>query len=383
MGKVIPYGRQNITDADIAAVVETLKSDFLTQGPKVKEFEDAFAQYVGAKFAVAVTNATAGLHIAVLALGAKTGKKIITSPLTFIASANCALYSGMDVDFVDIDPKTLCIDPVLLEEKIRKSPGDYTGVVLVDFAGFPADLEKIKTITDKYGLWLLEDAAHAPGAEYKDSKGQWQKCGNGIHATASVFSFHPVKHIACGEGGMITTNNEAVYKKLMNLRTHGITRDPAEFVNESHGGWYYEQIDLGFNYRLSDVLCSLGISQLSRMKENIQARRDIADRYLSGLKSLPITLPHVPESSRHAYHLFVIQTDRRRELYDHLKSRGIYAQIHYLPVHKQPYYEARYGKQTFPLSEKYYDRCLSLPMYHSLTQEDQKYVIDTIQEFYG
>lgn len=380
--KPIPYGKQEITESDINAVIKTLTSDFLTQGPKVKEFEEKFAAYVGSQFAVAVSNGTTALHLAVLSLGLQPRKRIITSPLTFVASANCALYAGGDVEFADIDPATLCIDPVIVENKIKSSPNDYQGIVAVSFAGYPAPLEALRKIAAKYNLWIIEDACHAPGAEYLDENSRWLKTGNGKHANISVFSFHPVKHIACGEGGMLTTNDKEIYEKLLLLRSHGITRNPEQFVNSSHGGWYYEMVELGFNYRLPDILCALGISQLSRIEENLSKRRDLARKYAEELSNLPIKLPIVPEDVKHAYHLFVIQTEKRSELYEHLKAKNIFTQVHYLPVHMQPYYVSRYGKQTFANTEKYYNGCLSLPLYHSLTSEEQSYVISSIREFY-
>ena len=336
---VIPYGRHFITDDDINAVIKVLKSDFLTQGPAVKEFEDKFAKYVGAKYAVALTNGTAALHLGAIALGVKSGQKVLVTSLSFAASANCVRYCGADVEFVDIDPVTYNIDLKLLEQKLKDSPkGAYAGVIPVDFAGLPVDLEKVRSLANQYGLWIMEDACHAPGAEFQTSTGQWHKSGDGTFADLTVFSFHPVKHIALGEGGLITTNNEKLYKHLMTLRTHGITRDPAELIHND-GGWYYEMQELGFNYRISDILCGLGTSQLSRADQMLKRRQEIAAFYDKELKSLPLTLPKVNEKQRHAYHLYVIQVDNRKQVYDDLKKEGIYAQVHYLPIHKQPYHQ--------------------------------------------
>lgn len=264
INKSIPYGRQNITEEDINAVIETLKSDYLTQGPKIGEFEKAFAEYVGAKYAVAVNNATAGLHLSAISLGVNSGDKIIVTPMTFAASANCVRYCGGEVVFCDIDKDTYLIDIQKLEDQLRKAPrGTYKGLILVDFAGYPLNLEAFRKLADTYGLWIIEDACHAPGGFFKDSEGKKQYCGNGNWADVSVFSFHPVKHIATGEGGMVTTNSKELYDKLCLYRTHGITKDPG-LLSENHGGWYYEMQELGFNYRITDFQAALGVSQLKR-----------------------------------------------------------------------------------------------------------------------
>lgn len=248
--KIIPYGRQDITDEDIKVVIETLKSDFLTQGPKIKEFEEKFAKAVDAKYAVAVNNATSGLHIAVMSLGLQDGDRVITTPITFAASANCARFVGAEVWFADIDRDTYLLSLEKTRELIESKPkGFFKGIIPVDFAGLPVNLEEFRKLADEHGLWILEDACHAPGGYFIDSKKQKQFCGNGVYADAAVFSFHPVKHIACGEGGMVTTNSEEVYKKLLLLRSHGITK---ENMSENHGGWFYEMQTLGFNYRITD-----------------------------------------------------------------------------------------------------------------------------------
>ena len=381
MSSIIPYGRQSINQSDIDAVTEALKSDFLTQGPRVKEFEDSFAKYVDAKYAVAVCNATAGLHLATLALGVSNGKSVITTPNTFVATSNSVLYSGGEVVFADIDPKTYCLDPNRVEDLLKKSPGKHVGIMPVDFAGLPSRMEDFKTLSEKYGVWIIEDGCHAPGATFTTRNGI-QKVGNGNYADITSFSFHPVKHIACGEGGMLTTNDEKVYRKLMQLRTHGITKDRSE-MTEYDGGWDYEMQVLGFNYRISDILCALGNSQLKRADESLDRRQKIADLYQKELSGLPLVLPHVESGSRHAYHLYVIRTEKRKELFDHLKMNDIYSQVHYIPVHQQPYYINRYGKQTFEQSENFYQECLSIPMYPTLTEEQQMRVIDSIKKFYG
>ncbi len=381
--KPIPYGKHHITQEDIDAVVEVLQSDHLTQGPKVKEFEQNFAEYIGSKYAVAVSNGTAALHLSALALGVESGKKVLTTPITFAASANCVLYAGGEVDFVDIDPDTFLMDLDKLEEKLAHAPkGTYSGVIPVDFAGYPVNLARLRNMADQYGLWILEDACHAPGAYFADSNGAKQFCGNGNFADLAIFSFHPVKHIATGEGGMITTNDEALYKKLLLLRTHGITKDP-HLLQENHGGWYYEMQELGFNYRLSDIHAALGISQLKRADENLQRRRQIAAKYEEVFRDKPYIKGQSGSVEGHAYHLYIIETKNRKGLYEYLRQHNIFTQVHYIPNHLQPYYREQGWKQgDLPNAEKYYEKCLSIPMYHSMTEAEQKYVIDKISGFY-
>lgn len=375
----IPYGRQDISNDDIQAVISTLKADFLTQGPKVQEFEKAFADYVGSKYAVAVSNATAGLHLAVLSLGLKKGDRIITTPITFAASANCARYVGAEVWFADIDPETyvLCLENTrkLLESKPK---GFFQGIIPVDFAGLPIDVEEFRKLADEFGLWIIEDACHAPGGYFIDSTGKRQMCGNSMYSDVCVFSFHPVKHIACGEGGMVTTNNEEIYNKLSLLRTHGITKEKME---ENHGGWFYEMQELGFNYRLTDIQSALGITQLRKNQLGVHKRNEIAQRYKDAFDG-KIKYQKVPHNRYNAYHLFVIEVENRKDLYDYLRQHKIYAQIHYIPVHKLPYYDRiGYSDADLPNAEAYYSKCISLPMYPSLEDEEQEYVIGCIMEF--
>lgn len=380
----IPYGHQKITVEDIQAVIETLRSDFLTQGPKIKEFENAFAQYVGAKYAVAVNNATAGLHLAAIALCIKPEDKVIVTPLTFAASANCIRYCGGNVVFCDIDKDSYLIDIDKLHNILSSSPmGTYQGVVPVDFAGYPVNLEKLRQLADEYGLWILEDACHAPGGYFVDNHGDIQMCGNGTLADISVFSFHPVKHIATGEGGMITTNSKILYDKLCLYRTHGITKDPL-LMQENHGGWYNEMIDLGYNYRLTDFQAALGISQLKRADTGIIRRRQIAENYNQAFKTIQgIKIPYVEERYHHAYHLYVIQVEDRLNLYNYLHKNNILTQVHYIPLHLMPYYQKRGNKKgDFPIVEAYYQHCLSLPMFPSLTEEEQNYIIEKVINFF-
>ncbi len=379
----IPYGKQNITSQDIEAVVEILKSDFLTQGPKVSEFEEKFAKYIGSKYAVAVCNGTGALHLSVLALGVSSGDKVITTPITFAASANCVKYCGGEVDFVDIDSNNYTIDLDKLEQKIKSAPkGAYKGIIPVDFAGYPCDMERIRELADEYGLWVIEDACHSPGGYFQNKSGEKVNCGDGQYADLSIFSFHPVKHIATGEGGMITTNNQKLYEKLLLLRTHGITKD-ANLLLQNDGGWYYEMQELGYNYRLSDIHAALGSSQLDRAREDLYRRKEIAVKYNEAFSDLPITLPYVAEGISHAYHLYVIQVENRKGLYDYLRKNNIYSQVHYVPVHLHPYYRQfgwTYG--NFPVAEEYYKHCLSLPMFPSMSYDEQEFVITKVKDYF-
>ncbi|MCC9167269.1 UDP-4-amino-4,6-dideoxy-N-acetyl-beta-L-altrosamine transaminase [Pontibacter harenae] len=386
----IPYGRQHITEEDIAAVVETLQSDYLTQGPKVAEFEQAFAKYVGAKYAVAVSNGTAALHLCTMALGVNAETRVITTPITFVASANCVRYCGGTVYFADIDPATALLDIEKVRALLQSKPkGYFHGLIPVDFAGNPVNLEAFRELADEYGLWIIEDAAHSPGGYFHDSQGNKQLCGNGQHADLSIFSFHPVKHIATGEGGMVTTNNEELYKKLLLYRTHGITRD-AELLEENHGGWYMEMQELGYNYRIPDMLCALGLSQLARADAGLARRKGIARIYdeafedineVKVLSTNGVVLGKTGDTG-HAYHLYVIRIQDRKGLYDYLREHNILAQVHYIPSHTMPYYRQQgYRNGDFPVAEAYYSECLSLPMYPSLTDEEQQYVIEQVKKF--
>lgn len=396
INKSIPYGKQDITEADIEAVVSTLKADYLTQGPKIKEFEDAFANYVGAKYAVALANGTAALHLCAMTLDVKPGDKVITTPITFAASANCVRYCGGEVVFSDIDPETYLLDIEKVKALLQASPkGTYKGIIPVDFAGRPVNLEAFRALADEYSMWIIEDACHAPGGYFVDSKGNRQLCGNGNFADLAIFSFHPVKHIACGEGGMITTNNEELYNKLLLLRTHGITRNTALFQNtvdfacgtsENDGkypGWYMEMQELGYNYRLTDFQAALGTSQLKRADQGLERRRAIAETYEKAFSGKEWIKGQSGALEGHAYHLYIIEANRRLELYNYLRTKNIFAQIHYIPTHLMPYYKGLgYKEGDFGNAEAYYQSCLSLPMYPTLTKEEQEYVIDNINMFY-
>jgi len=392
-GKMIPYGKQNITEADIQAVIETLQSDFLTQGPKIKEFEDAFAQYVGSKYAVAVANGTAALHLNCIALNVKPGDKVITTPITFAASANCVRYCGGEVVFADIDPETYLLDINKVRELLESSPkGTYKGIIPVDFAGKAVDLEVFRKLADEFDLWIIEDSCHSPGGYFKDSQGQKQNCGNGNFADLAIFSFHPVKHIAAGEGGMITTNDIDLYEKLIKLRTHGITKDESSYVNSiefaggdnSYPAWYMEMQELGFNYRLTDFQAALGLSQLKRADEGLERRREIAKKYFDSFKEKGFIKGQSGVVEGHAYHLYIIEVEDRLKLYNHLRENKIFAQIHYIPTHLMPYYRNFGWKEgDMPNAETYYKNCISLPMFPTLTNDDQEFVINKITEYYN
>ena len=379
MKKIIPYGRQHIDERDIEAVVDTLSADFLTQGPKVLEFESKFADYVGAKYAVAVSNATAGLHLSVMTLGTKKGDRVITTPITFAATANCIRYIQGEVWFADIDLDTYLLSYEKTKELIESKPkGFFKGIIPVDFAGLPVNLEKFRQLADEHDLWIIEDACHAPGGYFTDSFGTLHMCGNAQYADIGVFSFHPVKHIACGEGGMITTNDEKIYNKLAVLRTHGITK---ENMVEDHGGWFYEMQSLGYNYRLTDIQAALGITQLKKNPAGVLTRNNIAERYKKAFHNR-IKYQSLPENCYNAHHLFVIEVDDRKGLYQHLRSKGIFAQIHYIPVHTLPYYKSiGYQNANLNGSEKYYKHCISLPMFPTLTTSEQGFVIDEVLKF--
>ncbi|UPT70012.1 MAG: UDP-4-amino-4,6-dideoxy-N-acetyl-beta-L-altrosamine transaminase [Flavobacterium sp. JAD_PAG50586_2] len=392
MTKAIPYGRQNITPEDIATVIETLQSDYLTQGPKIAEFEEAFANYIGCKYAVAVANGTAALHLCTLALDVAKGQKVITTPITFAASANCIRYCDGEVVFADIDPETYLIDYESVKKLLEASPmGTYQGIVPVDFAGRAVDLEKFRALADQYNLWIIEDSCHSPGGYFVDSKGNQQNCGNGNFADLAIFSFHPVKHIACGEGGMITTNDEKLYKKLLMLRTHGIVKSEDLYTNsiEFAGGdtqyplWYMEMQQLGFNYRLTDFQAALGLSQLGRADAGIIRRRAIAQKYNNSFQGKSFIKGQSGAIEGHAYHLYIIEVEDRLGLYNFLRTQNIFAQIHYIPCHLMPYYRGLGWKEgDMPEAENYYRHCISLPMYPTLTEEEQQFVIATILSFY-
>ncbi len=389
----IPYGKQHITDIDIEVVINALQSEYLTQGPKINEFEIAFAEYIGSKYAVAVSNGTAALHLCALALDVSSGDKVITTPITFAASANCVRYCGGDVVFADIEPETYLLDIESVRKLLQQSPkGTYKGIIPVDFAGRAINLEAFRKLADEYNCWIIEDACHAPGGNFTDSKGNRQNCGDGNFAELAIFSFHPVKHIACGEGGMITTNDKSLYERLLVIRTHGIVKNNDLYKNsiefaggdDVYPGWYMEMQELGFNYRLTDFQAALGISQLSRADEGLERRKAIAKRYFAAFEILPFIKGQSGVIEGHAYHLYIIEVENRLGLYNHLRDQNIYAQIHYIPCHLMPYYRNLGWKEgDSPHAENYYKHCISLPMYPTLSDEEQDYVIEKITTFYN
>jgi UDP-4-amino-4,6-dideoxy-N-acetyl-beta-L-altrosamine transaminase len=391
--KSIPYGRQFIDQEDIEAVVNALQSDFLTQGPAIKDFEDSFARYVGSKYAVAVSNGTAALHLCALALNVKPGDRVITTPITFVASANCVAYCGGEVIFADIDRESYLLDINSVRTILEAdTTNQIKGIIPVNFAGRVVDLEAFRKLADEFGCWIIEDACHSPGGYFLDSNEKKHRAGSGEYADLAIFSFHPVKHIATGEGGMITTNDETLYNSLLQLRTHGITRNTEVFLNQpeeiggiqsQYPGWYMEMQSLGYNYRLTDFQAALGTSQLKRAEEGISRRLEIAQAYSDAFKDCEFITGQSGVVEGHAYHLYVIEVKNRLGLYNYLKQNGIYAQVHYIPAHLMPYYKQFGWKQgDLPQAESYYEGCLSLPMYPTLTVEEQIFIIKVIISYY-
>ena len=379
----IPYGRQDISQEDIKAVVDVLHSDWLTQGPAIKRFEEALSEMTGASYAVALSNATAALHVSCLALGLGPGDYLWTSPNTFVASANCGLYCGAKIDFVDIDLETYDISVEALEEKLIEAEkcGKLPKIVVpVHFAGQSCDMQAIKRLSVKYGFYIIEDASHAVGGRYCD-----KPVGCCEYSDITVFSFHPVKIVTTGEGGVALTNNQELYEKLQRLRTHGITRDE-RFLHNNHGGWYYEQLELGFNYRMTDIQAALGYSQLARIKEFIEKRHQIYDYYAVALKDLPLTLPlqYVEcYSALHLYPVLVSDPALHRSLFDHLRANKIGVNLHYIPVYKQPYYQSLgFDYDYCPNAEYYYQRAISLPMFPGLDLNMVARIAKLIEKYY-
>ncbi len=383
--KPVPYGRQHITQQDIDAVVKVLKSSYLTQGPIISKFEKAFADYIGVKYAVAVCNGTAALHLANLAIGTDTTTNVITTPITFLATSNSVIYAGGHPVFGDINELSFTLDPEKVKELIEGEIG-FKGILPVHLGGVVCDMESLKNIADENNLWIIEDACHALGGKWVDKKGHTQKVGNCSYSDMTIFSFHPVKQITTGEGGAITTNNKDIYEKLLTLRTHGMTKD-TKLLKENHGGWYYEMQELGFNYRLTDIQAALGIEQLKKNDEWIKKRRNLVTQYDDAFTQIEQLTPqqHPDINGGYSYHLYIVQCEKRAELYQYLKDNGINTQVHYIPVHLQPYYKEKYGygNGDFPVAEKYYDRALSLPLYPTLTDSEQEKVISLVKKFYA
>ncbi len=382
---MIPYARQYIDKEDREIVSEVLNSDYLTTGPWVERFEDALCSYTGAQFSVALSSATAALHIACLSLGLGKDDVLWTTPNTFVASANCGLYCGATVDFVDIDPVTYNMSTQALADKlaIAKAKRCLPKVlVVVDFAGQSCDLKAIKALAIEYDFKIIEDASHAIGGKYNS-----KPIGCCEFADITVFSFHPVKIITTGEGGALLTNSKEIYEKAKLLRTHGITRDPDKFILDNHGPWYYEQIDLGFNYRITDIQCALGYNQLKKIDSFVERRQELASRYDLHLRDLPIVLPFRYERQLSSLHLYPILIEEhngqvnRKQVFIELKKRQIGVNVHYIPVHLQPVYRKMgFRESDFPLSLQYYNKTISLPMYYSLTNEQQDHVVNSLYE---
>lgn len=370
----IPYGRQSINEQDIEAVVNVLKSDYLTTGPKIAEFERKVADYTGAKYAVAIANGTAALHAACYAAGIGEGDEVITTPITFAASSNCVLYCGGTPVFADINPETYNISSVDIERKITSKT---KAIIAVHFTGQPCEMDQIHEIADKHNLIVIEDGAHALGAVYKGKR-------VGTLSDMTTFSFHPVKHITTGEGGMILTDNPKLYERLKLFRTHGITREE-NLLAKNDGPWYYEQRDLGFNYRITDIQCALGTSQMDRLPGFLEKRKKIAEQYNEAFAgNNQIQLPYQKEGCDNAWHLYVIRVKNgnRKEVFEKLRAAGIGVNVHYIPVYQHPYYRSHgYAQVVCPNAEEYYKECISLPMYPDLKEEEQEYVIKKVLEY--
>ncbi len=377
---VIPYGRQDVRDADVAAVEAVLRSDWLTQGPIVPRFEEAVATRCGAAHAVTANSATSALHLACQALDLKPGEYLWTTPNTFVASANCGRYCGAAIDFVDIERDSLNLDPAALAAKLESAEkaGNLPKVVVaVDFAGQSCDMAAIHALAKRYGFHLIEDASHAIGGKYRG-----EPIGNGRHADITVFSFHPVKIITTGEGGMALCNDAALAERMTRLRSHGIRRDAA--TQAAHGPWYYEQVELGCNYRMTDFQAALGLSQLARLDDYLAARCHLADRYDTLLGGLPLRLPWRDPNADSAWHLYVIRLEdarRRRAVFEHLRAAGIGVNVHYIPVHLQPDYR-RFGFASghCPVAEDYYARAITLPLYPGLSEAEQDHVVAELRK---
>lgn len=373
---MIPYARQSIDDADVEAVVRVLRSDFLTQGPVVPRFEACVADYCGARHGVAVSNATAALHLSAAALSLGPGGLLWTSPVSFVASANCALYCGADVDFVDIDERTYNLDIGALREKLREA--DARGrlpdvIVMVDFAGQPCDYAALAGLKKQYGFHVIQDASHAIGASHAGTR-----IGSGTCADVTVFSFHPVKIITTAEGGMAVTNDDALAETLRLLRSHGVTRDP-QLMTRGREPWEYEQIALGFNYRLTEIQAALGLEQMRRIDAFVERRRALAARYDAAFEATPVQTPYEAPYARSSYHLYAVQVDARKDVYVSLRERGIAPNVHYMPIYRQPFYEALGFREGYcPRAEAYYARALSLPMFPELTDSQQDAVIAAV-----
>lgn len=382
---MIPYGRQEITQDDIDSVVRVLESDFLTQGPVVPQFEQSLADYCSAKYAVAVNSATSALHLACLALGLGEGDCLWTSPVTFVASANCALYCGAEVDFVDIDPHTFNLSVSALEKKLKEAErrGTLPKIVIpVHLSGLSCDMESIRALSKQYGFSVIEDASHAVGGGYKN-----ERIGGCKYSDITIFSFHPVKIITTGEGGAALTNRSELARRMALLRSHGITRDPDHMTQEPDGEWFYQQLELGFNYRMTDIGAALGMSQMDRLDEYVAARHKIAARYDEHMQDLPVVPQFRPDDSYSGMHLYVVRmkldelAKSHKQAFSALRGAGIGVNLHYIPVHLQPWYAAMgFSRGDFPEAESYYGCAVSLPIFPSLSESQQLYIVEVMRK---
>ncbi len=382
---MIPYGKQSISRADIAAVREVLKSDFITQGPKVPEFENKVKTFVGSKYAFAMNSATSSLHIACLALGLKEGDYLWTSSNSFVASANCGIYCGAKVDFVDIDPTSYNMDMIQLNNKLQEAKKNNCLpriVIPVHMAGQSCDMETLKKLSKQYGFSIIEDASHGIGSKYKN-----KYVGSCKYSDITVFSFHPVKIITTGEGGVATTNNKELAKKINILRTHGITKDKKEMLNDSHGPWYFEQHELGFNYRMTDIHASLGINQMQRLRSFVNKRNTLAKNYDRLLENMPLKIPVQSKDCSSSFHLYIVRINmnkiksNKKKIFNYLKKKGIGVNVHYIPIHYHPFYQnLNFKKGYLPETEKYYEEAISLPIFPDLKLKDQKYIANCLKE---
>ena len=379
---MIPYGRQDITQADINSVIKVLQSDFLTQGPQVPKFEKVVSQYCNVKYALATNSATSALHLACLSLGLNNNDWLWTTSITFVASANCGLYCGAKVDFVDINPATYNICPEVLEKKLVKAKklGKLPKIVIpVHLCGQSCDMKSIYELSKEYGFKIIEDASHAIGGKYLN-----EPIGNCKYSDITVFSFHPVKIITTGEGGMALTNNNKLFKRMSLLRSHGITRDPSQMTKQADGDWYYQQIELGYNYRMTDIQAALGVSQLKRLDDYVSRRHELSTRYNELLKDFPLVIPYQHNDGYSAFHLYIIRLknkNKHKQVFEYLRKNGIGVNLHYIPVYHQPYYEAMGFKKGYCLeAENYYNEAISLPMYATLSEVEQDKVVAVLHK---
>lgn len=384
---MIPYGQQSIDDRDIEAVTETLGEDFITQGPRIDEFESKLSSFFKCDHSIAVNNGTMALLIAYQTLGLSNDDHVLTTPISFAATTNTAVFLGAKPNFLDINPNTFCLSLDEVTSYLsRNDPSEIAGITMVDFAGHPQKKEKLASLANEYDLFLLEDACHAPGAEWRDGSGQWHMVGSCEYVDAAVLSFHPVKHFTTGEGGAILTNSDEIASRARKLRSHGITKNPEEFKHENQNEWYYEMQVLGLNGRITDFQCALGMSQLERLPQFVEQRRTLATNYYRAFENMETIEPQKRfEDCKNSFHLFTVKAEDRDVLYDYLHENDIGAQVHYLPIYRHPYYEEKFSidPAELPETEHYSKKAISLPLFPDLSEQDQEYVIETVREFYS